>query len=137
MKFKTGFLERKKAQILSNSTCSADLSCTDKTTKTRNKHFPQVGLSLDKKLRSKNLLSSVFWQQISHMAWAMFLSSLIRKRVHCDSITVHITTTGIFRPVVRGGFRGVGGGRPLPSGIQPSADSKGPPFVLFSNIHFW
>ena len=50
VKFKTGFLERKKAQILSNSTCSADLSCTDKTTKTRNKQVPQVGLSLDKKL---------------------------------------------------------------------------------------
>ena len=38
--------------------------------------------------------------------------------------------------MTKGGFRG-GGGRPSPSGIRPPADPKGPPFVLFSNIHFW
>ena len=34
-------------------------------------------------------------------------------------------------------FRGGGGGRPPPWGIPPPADPKGPPFVLFSDIHFW
>ena len=39
----------------------------------------------------------------------------------------------------RGGFRGRAGGRtpPPPSGIRPPADSKGPPFDTFSEIHFW
>ena len=35
-------------------------------------------------------------------------------------------------------LRGGGGeGTPLPSGIQPPADPKGPPFVLFWDTHFW
>ena len=38
----------------------------------------------------------------------------------------------------QGRFRG-GGGRPPPppSGIRPPADTKGPPFDTFSEIHFW
>ena len=37
-------------------------------------------------------------------------------------------------------LRGAGGGggrTPLPSGIRPPADPKGPPFDTFSEIHFW
>ena len=38
--------------------------------------------------------------------------------------------------MVRGGFKGGGGGgrTPLPSGIRPPADPKGPPFDTFSEI---
>ena len=46
----------------------------------------------------------------------------------------------IFKAAGRGGFRwGVAGGlgwTPLPSGIGPPADPKGPPFDTFSEIHF-
>ena len=37
--------------------------------------------------------------------------------------------------VVSGG--GGGGGFDFPSGIRPPVEPKGPPFVLFSDIHFW
>ena len=35
------------------------------------------------------------------------------------------------------GFRGGEADAPPPSGIPPPADPKGPPFELFSDIHFW
>ena len=42
-------------------------------------------------------------------------------------------------PYTRGGFRGGGGGGRLffPPGIRPPAHPKGPPFVLFWDLHFW
>ena len=35
------------------------------------------------------------------------------------------------------GFMGEGADTPPPSGIRPLSDPKGPPFVLFWDIHFW
>ena len=43
----------------------------------------------------------------------------------------------LLKPGADLGGAGGGCGRPLPSGIRPPADPKGPPFDTFSEIHFW
>ena len=45
--------------------------------------------------------------------------------------SVEVTSQTSVKVTSRGGFRGGGGGRPLPSGIRPPADPKGPPFDTF------